>query len=584
MKKVLFLIVLSAILKFSDAQTLIKNIAPGALSSVGYGFYNFDNTRTIFFGKDGSGSYLNWLYITDGTSAGTLTLANLNTPGENDGYNQGNLQGFTKIDSLGFILGRDISNNTIPPIPVLIRTNGTISGTTSHYFAYPSQISTLKCTRFFKISNKICWIYYSASYSNARYLFSYDLFTNTINYKTLPQPFNKILFHQKNYNSGKSDIINNVLSNNNGFFCYNSGYNTSLDSIFNVDLNGNFNLVATCPQQFMPYYKGYGVLLGNKFLFRPNSNPTSANTTGNEPYSFDISSYSFGILKDVNPYFSYSSDPLFIPLPLYTQGYSHQYIYFTAKHTDYGREIWITDGTTVGTHLVKDLKFGPTDGWVDDTYGVNDGVNTSGEFFYIGDSIMRPRETGDSIRFIKPTDIITYNNLFPNFIQGQHYLSYCWSRNSKLYFIDNMGIVYAPPYAYAADTLNKYSCGSISMFDGNDLIESNGCLILTHSDCVLYGYEPYIYCNNDLYTVGLSEIKQQKKLTIFPNPAEETLYIQLDNNAINYINVLDIYGRLLIKTKGINQIDISSLVSGNYFLQIYSRESKTPLYAKFIKL
>lgn len=81
--------------------------------------------------------------------------------------------------------------------------------------------------------------------------------------------------------------------------------------------------------------------------------------------------------------------------------------------------------------------------------------------------------------------------------------------------------------------------------------------------------------------VGLSENNFQSLISIYPNPANEYLYLKLNNyqKGINYI-IKDIYGKsLLYSLSKINnndlnaKIDISMLQSGTYFIEINDSEN-----------
>lgn len=63
-----------------------------------------------------------------------------------------------------------------------------------------------------------------------------------------------------------------------------------------------------------------------------------------ELYSYDGTT--FNLVKDINP--MGSSSPT-------TVGVINNKLILTAYHPDYGRELWVSDGTSTGTHLIKDL-------------------------------------------------------------------------------------------------------------------------------------------------------------------------------------------------------------------------------------
>jgi hypothetical protein len=83
-----------------------------------------------------------------------------------------------------------------------------------------------------------------------------------------------------------------------------------------------------------------------------------------------------------------------------------------------------------------------------------------------------------------------------------------------------------------------------------------------------------------------SNVFESLKVALYPNPAQQTLFIELGNAplTIDELTVFDIQGKLLLSLipKGSSTaIDISSLSSGNYFLRMSS--GKDTMTKRFIK-
>jgi hypothetical protein len=83
-----------------------------------------------------------------------------------------------------------------------------------------------------------------------------------------------------------------------------------------------------------------------------------------------------------------------------------------------------------------------------------------------------------------------------------------------------------------------------------------------------------------------SNVFESLKVALYPNPAQQTLFLELGNTplTIDKVTVFDIQGKLLISLipKGSNTaIDVSSLSSGNYFLRMSS--GKDTMTKRFIK-
>lgn len=80
--------------------------------------------------------------------------------------------------------------------------------------------------------------------------------------------------------------------------------------------------------------------------------------------------------------------------------------------------------------------------------------------------------------------------------------------------------------------------------------------------------------------LGTSDIKNDTKISISPNPVTDIIYIK-NTNADRY-TIFDLNGRIILKGNLINQqVDIQSLISGNYILQLQLKDSLQNI--KFIK-
>lgn len=76
--------------------------------------------------------------------------------------------------------------------------------------------------------------------------------------------------------------------------------------------------------------------------------------------------------------------------------------------------------------------------------------------------------------------------------------------------------------------------------------------------------------SESFYAVGLKELEIEE-LKIHPNPTSNILNIEIDEFAIDKVEVLSMSGKLLKSTTvNINSIDISNLPNGVYFLKIYT--------------
>jgi hypothetical protein len=70
---------------------------------------------------------------------------------------------------------------------------------------------------------------------------------------------------------------------------------------------------------------------------------------------------------------------------------------------------------------------------------------------------------------------------------------------------------------------------------------------------------------------AISNVEAAAGLLLWPNPADDVLYIKNDAGRAVPVTISDVYGRKLIATEGagdIYSIDVSSLTAGYYFLQV----------------
>ncbi len=100
---------------------------------------------------------------------------------------------------------------------------------------------------------------------------------------------------------------------------------------------------------------------------------------------------------------------------------------------------------------------------------------------------------------------------------------------------------------------------------------------------------PTYFCMDDFTTktttpVGLNTVAKTNAAKLYPNPATETLYVEVNNPAIKELKVMDVTGKLVLSqsvSTNKEAINISSLPSGTYYLQLVS-DTQT-VGARFVK-
>ncbi len=138
----------------------------------------------------------------------------------------------------------------------------------------------------------------------------------------------------------------------------------------------------------------HSVILNNKIYFA--AEPSSGSNAGTELWESDGTSAGTMMLKDINPGANHSDPGILLPpKPATTSDAYDQFILpgnkfiFFADDGVHGRELWVSDGTTAGTGLLKDVNPGVGSSYigVDSTYSgifftgtaayldLNDGTN-----------------------------------------------------------------------------------------------------------------------------------------------------------------------------------------------------------------
>ena len=86
----------------------------------------------------------------------------------------------------------------------------------------------------------------------------------------------------------------------------------------------------------------------------------------------------------------------------------------------------------------------------------------------------------------------------------------------------------------------------------------------------------------DLSTVVSVNNTKQLNVSVYPNPAQNTLYVNADNaSSFKIYNILGAEQKSGLLNKNFNSIDISNLKSGVYFINVYNGQAVTKV--KFVK-
>ncbi|MGC1309946.1 MAG: ELWxxDGT repeat protein [Phormidesmis sp.] len=308
------------------AIALLKDIAVGPDGSHPQRFTALGNGKVIFAaGADTNSDTGFELWITDGTSAGTTLLKDINPGG-----NGSNPQGFTAIGSGKFVFMAEDNNHGYEPWI----TDGTPTGTTLLKDINPGG-SGSNAGNFVALDNgKV--IFSARDASNGNELWITDGTTagttlvkniNPAGLDSSPHSFTAI-GNGKAIFSAKSSGIDAELWITDG-----TAAGTTLLKDINPGGEGSF------PSDM--------IAIGNgKFLFA-----AATENEGDELWITDGTPVGTTLFKDINPGQADSR-------PVFTATLGGGKFLFAAATENEGRELWMTDGTPAGTTLFKDLNPG----------------------------------------------------------------------------------------------------------------------------------------------------------------------------------------------------------------------------------
>jgi FtsP/CotA-like multicopper oxidase with cupredoxin domain len=110
------------------------------------------------------------------------------------------------------------------------------------------------------------------------------------------------------------------------------------------------------------------------------------------------------------------------------------------------------------------------------------------------------------------------------------------------------------------------------------------CHLLTHEDDGMMNQ----FVVKPLATSSTNLIKKEGDFTVFPNPANNRLFISgtEKNQEVYYLKIKNALGRVVLmlpKPELKNGLDIAMLLQGVYFVEITGKTSKRPILKKFVK-
>nr|WP_321236494.1 ELWxxDGT repeat protein [uncultured Psychroserpens sp.] len=291
---------------------------------------------------------------------------------------------------------------------------------------------------------------------------------------------------------------------------------------------------------------------------------------GRELYITDGTSPGTVLLKNINPTIAFTNAANSNPNNFTV---FNNMLYFTANDAINGDELWMTDGTTAGTQMVLDLYPGATGSIPSDLYVYNNALYFAASHPTLGrevfkcsalNSITNLKNVANGSNSSDPSDFTEYNG--------------------KLYFVaDNLTngreLWNTTGFSSTTNLVADINSSGTGSSNPSNLTVFGSNLFFSADDGVTgTGIELYKYRDPTL-SVTLSDIDDN--LLIFPNPISDDFSIQT-NNIIKSIAIYNIQGKLVKSFS--NQLDrynISDLNTGLYFAKIKS--NKGELVKKLIK-
>lgn len=338
-------------------------------------------------------------------------------------------------------------------------------------------------------------------------------------------------------------------------------------------------------------YESYPVAVGNTVYFKAGDAgggyelwTTNGTTNGTrmvkniEPYSlfaynnnlyfgaYDGSSYGFwksngtsnGTIRlaEIMPAMTY--DPSLIKK---TFCISNNTLFFSAYNSVNGNELWKTNGTINGTRIVKDIVIGSGSA---NPYNLTD-VNGTLYFTSVElnnwNGLWKSNGTASGTTILKNID--------------SSFSSIC-NTAGRLFFISDDNLWSSDGTSTGTSIVNTPGMSGLNWIN---YLKSSGSNLYFNGYNTTYGVE--LYGGSAVEMLGLStyseeaviSVKQEIKVSIFPNPANTITTIQLPDENKNYtLSMHDASGRILWKRFVTNadklDINVQDLAKGIYFIQV----------------
>jgi len=479
------------------------------------------NNKIVFMGN--SPNFGKELWVSDGTAAGTNILRDINV-----GSGDSTPHLLTLLDDVVYF--RANSHD-------IWRTDGTSGGT--YYMTNNNLI--ISPTNFVKTQNFIFFI------SNSR-LWRMNTNPNSENLVTISSNLVDVKgLIVLDYNS---DVIMFNAKTNIGWAIWrsNGGVSLMVKDLYTLNLDVlQMNAARKIGSEI--YFSGFSTDFGG------------------EPWKTDGTLTNTVMIKDIMVDANYFNSP---GASQFTKVGSK--VFFVARDNFHGYELWVTDGTASGTNMVKEIYPGNNNGFSPGFLLERDGLLYFTAFDVSG-VVNIWKSDGTSSGTIKVTTNPDNNVLGP-----------LTKINNIIYFS-----MHSPTHGNepCKMDLNNVITMIQDLIPGTQGSDSNFFYELNN--------ETYFIANNNISLSGQATYKIVNNIlsnadsdfnaltSIFPNPTNGIINLQIKNILDFQIEIFDIIGKKVGQFKNQNQVDISNYNSGIYSMKITDLITNSQSTQKIIK-
>nr|WP_321233920.1 T9SS type A sorting domain-containing protein [uncultured Psychroserpens sp.] len=434
----------------------------------------------------------------------------------------GATSGFIEYNGLVFFFAKNIDGDD-----ELWKTDGTASGTTK-VPGFIDGISYRQMSNFHVLDNG--FLYFTGFKSNEHYLYA----TN-----------GNLIVEVKSFGTG-TNTFDSMVSNDDKIYFYNPTFSGSNLWVSDGTTDGTVLLKTFNRLR-------YFAAVGDEMFFSAIEN------SGGEQELWKTDGTTSGTIEVADIIPGISSEPRNLS-PL------NDNLIFSAYTEQYGRELWISDGTESGTVLLKDINLGNASAFSEVPFGFNSfTIKLNNEIIFPatdgmgGIELWKTDGTENGTVLLQdinagaagsnPNSFVKINNLI--YLQAT-----TEDEGAELWKTDGS----SEGTTLVSDAINPGALGAVPQ----DMIALGDDLIFTAT--TLNSGRQLWKIENE--TLNLDDVNISKQSILFPNPTNSIVYIKTESQ-LDGLKVFDVSGKLVKTYTQVtnNQIDISELNSGIYFIQ-----------------